>query len=50
VDLREPWLFGSSGIAFHTLEHVGIHGLGHIGAQSLHAFALRPITSLCTLH
>lgn len=38
-------------MAFRASNHVGTHKcILNYGALSLHAFALRPITSLCTLH
>ena len=40
---------GFFGVAFPKANRVSIHALVHFGAQSLHAFALQPIISLCTL-
>jgi hypothetical protein len=54
--LRPRWVRWSQGrcgsfdVAFRVTKHVGTHSsFSHHGAQSLHACALRPITSLCTL-
>src|SRR5262249_12889143 len=45
----EAMAVGLSDGAFHVSQHVGTHSSSHNGAQSLHACALRPVHSLCTL-
>ena len=45
----EAMAVGLSDRAFHVSQHVGTHSSSHNGAQSLHACALRPVHSLCTL-